>query len=157
MRAPYPCDAPPLGIAPIVVVVHVVMGEHVARGHLGRVVGAAAEETRWWRVHHGRARGIEAVGSVVHGEGVLGVAMSSVVKVVGQLSLADIRGVWLFCEGGRAWFGLCGGVCLVLREMKRCRGSRLQGPERGCRRLADYGIVADCERVRKLVCSRGRR
>jgi hypothetical protein len=72
MRALYPCDAPPLGVAPIVVVVHVVVGEHGARGHLRRVVGAAAEETRWWRVHHGRARGIEAVGRVVHGEGVLG-------------------------------------------------------------------------------------
>ena len=38
---------------------------------------------------------------------------------------------------------------LVLREMKRCRGSHLQGPEDGCRRLADYRIVADSARVRQ--------
>jgi hypothetical protein len=42
--------------------------------------------------------------------------------------------------------------CLVLREMKRCRGSHLQGPGDECRRLADYGSVQGSARVRqKLV------
>jgi hypothetical protein len=79
----YPCNAPPLGIASIVVVVHVVVGEHVAWWHLRSIVAAAAEETRRWRVHHGRPGPVEGVGSGIHG--VLGASMSSVVDIVGQL------------------------------------------------------------------------
>ena len=92
-RSVYPCNAPPLGVAAIVDVVHVVVGEHVARGHLRRVVAAASEQTRWWRVHHGRAGPVEAVVGGIHG--VLGVALarSSVVKVLGQLGPGGYPGV----------------------------------------------------------------
>lgn len=62
----YPCNAPPLSVAPVVVVVHVVVRKHAGRGHLRRVEGAAAEEARG-RVHHGRASGVEAGLGGIHG------------------------------------------------------------------------------------------
>jgi hypothetical protein len=76
----YPCNAPSLWVA-VIVIVHVIVCEHRARGHLRGVESAAAEYARW-RVHHGRAGGIEAILGGIHRG--LGVAVSSVVDFVGQ-------------------------------------------------------------------------
>ena len=63
----YPCNAPPLWVAAAVVVVHVIMCKHIASRHLRGIKSAAAEDARWWRVHHGRTRGIEAICRGIHG------------------------------------------------------------------------------------------
>ena len=62
----YPCNAPPLWVAAAVVVVHVIMCKHIASRHLRGIKSAAAEDARWWRVHHGRALGIETIRRGVH-------------------------------------------------------------------------------------------
>src|SRR5690242_19221873 len=64
----YPCNPPPLGVALVVDVVHVILDEHVL-GQLRRVELAAAEDARRRRVHHGRRTGIIAVWRRVHGSG----------------------------------------------------------------------------------------
>ena len=76
--------------------------------------------------------------------------MSSVVRSSGNWALASIRGLVVFCEGGGVSCWGSGG--LVLSRVKRCRGSHLQGPGGGCRRLAECRIVADGERVRQKAC-----
>lgn len=64
----YPCYAPSLGVTLVAVVVIVVLGKHVARGHLRGVELAAAKDARR-RVHHWRPGGVEAVLRGVHGGG----------------------------------------------------------------------------------------
>ena len=56
----YPCYPSPLWIALVVVVIHVILGEHVL-GKLRWIELTAAEHARRRRVHHWRRPGIEAV------------------------------------------------------------------------------------------------
>jgi hypothetical protein len=144
----YPCNAPSLWVA-IIVIVHIIVCEHRARRHLGGVERAAAEDARR-RVHHGRAGGIEAILGGIHRG--LGVAVSSVVEFVRQfVPRGNTRGEELFCDAG-----LCGSERrrgLVLRRMKRCRGYHPQGRGGGCRRLTDYRIASGTVRM-KLVWQR---
>jgi hypothetical protein len=65
-RGIYPCNTPSLGVALVAMVVVVVLGKHGPGGHLGGVELAAAKDARR-RIHHGRARGIEAIWGGVHG------------------------------------------------------------------------------------------
>ena len=78
----YPCNAPSLGISAVIIVVHVIVSEHGARGHLGGVECAASEDARRRRVHHGRAGAVEAIRRGVHGE--LGMRGSPKVGAVWQ-------------------------------------------------------------------------
>ena len=77
----YSRNAPPLRIPAVAVLVHVVGSEHVARRHVRGVEAAAAEDAWWWRVHHGRTGGIEAVLGGVHPAGRV-VAVAVVVLVL---------------------------------------------------------------------------
>jgi hypothetical protein len=64
----YPGNAPPLGVALVAVVVVVIVGVHGPRGHLRGVELAAAKQAGR-RVHHRRARHVEAILGGVHGAG----------------------------------------------------------------------------------------
>lgn len=94
----YPSDPPPLGVAVVAQVVIIVMSEHVALGHLRGVELAAAKDARW-RVHHGRAGGVEAILGGVHGGGRSRgyLAVKSCIPSRRLLPL-ELRGVVLFCD-----------------------------------------------------------
>lgn len=47
-------------------IIHIVVSEHIARGHLRGVEAASTEDARR-RVHHGWPGGIETITGVVHG------------------------------------------------------------------------------------------
>jgi heme exporter protein D len=64
----YPGNAPPFGVTLVAVVVVVIVGVHGARRHLRGVELAAAKQARR-RIHHGRARDIEAILGGIHGAG----------------------------------------------------------------------------------------
>ena len=82
----YPCNAPSFGVTPVVVVVHVVVGEHVARRQLRSIEGAAAEYLGRG-IHHWRAVGIEASVGGVHGD-VVDVDMEAEVVVRASVAVA---------------------------------------------------------------------
>lgn len=65
----YPCNPAPFGIASIIVVIQVVVGKHVAGGHLRGVKGATAKDARRLGIHHGSAADVEAGVGGVHGRG----------------------------------------------------------------------------------------
>jgi hypothetical protein len=64
-RCMYPGNAPSFGVARVAMVIHVILREHWARGHLRGVELPTAEDAR--RVHHGRAGGVEAIRGGIHG------------------------------------------------------------------------------------------
>ena len=120
------------------------MGEHGAGRQCRGIESAASEDARW-RVHHGRAWGIEAIRRGIHGG--LGWRVSAPSWADGAWCCFVIANVAWGAEG-LLWYG----AVVVLVQMKRCRGAHGQGREGDCRRLADYRIASGSERVRqKLV------
>lgn len=81
-------------------VVVIVLGKHVPRGHLRGVELAAAKDARR-RVHHGRAGGVEAILHGVHGGGraIAGAAGGGEGRK--DCGPSRARGVVLFCGCGR--------------------------------------------------------
>jgi hypothetical protein len=134
MACMYPCNAPPLWISAVVVIVHVIMAKHATRGHLRGVEGAATEYARRW-VHHGWAGGVEAILRGVHGglEARYGRAYSlkAIAPSRGSAGAGSFCMSFLRCGGRRG---------LVLSVVKHCRRAHGQGRTGDCRRLVDYAI-----------------
>lgn len=108
----YPCYPPSLGVALVAVVVVVILGKHIALGHLRGVELAAPKDARR-RIHHGRAGGVEAILGGIHGgvwarvRGILGFGVFGVFRM-GGWTLCRYGAPSSFVSGDavRAWRGL---------------------------------------------------